>query len=654
MKLPAPLINFGAFCKRNHQQFVAGLITFSLSLGGLSLREIGAFKEVELWVYDSLMRSQLNEPPDRRVVIVEISEADIQKLRMQKVPWPFSDRLFAKLVNQISAAKPAVIGIDKYLDIPVYEGRQELVDAIKKAGNVVNVKLTAIAEGQVGVDPASDLEKISRYGYANLITDKGVFVRRASVVGDSGSFAFEIANLYLQKLHNKQIEFNSAAIQFKAGQQIIPRITANYGAYRKEDDSGYQMLIRYRGKSRAFERIRATDVMDGIVGPEKLRDRVVIIGVTAESLKDSFPTPVSVDDEVMYGVEIHANIVSQLISSTLGDRKFIQVWSSDLENIWILVWTIAGGAIAAFIAHVGKNIGLLGLCAGGLVWASYFAFGQALWIPLFPALLGLISSNVLVMAYQLAIQQSERKVLMGLFSRHVSKELVDIIWTNREQFMEDGRITGQEVYVTVLFTDMRNFSTAAEAQAPGETLTWLNNYLGTIANEVLAHGGMVDKYIGDAVMAVFGVPIPHANETERTRDAQGAVDAALAIAHKLAEMNKVWVAQGLPPVSTGIGINTGIVIAGSLGSSERLEYSVLGDTVNIAARLESFNKEVDGGPHHILISEETHQRLENNFQTEFVGKYALKGKKQETGIYRVLDVRRKTNQLSPTSSSENK
>lgn len=654
MKLPAPLINFGDFCKRNHQQLVAGLITFSLSLGVLGLREMGAFKEVELWVYDSLMRSQLTEAPDRRVVIVEISEADIQKLRMQKVPWPFSDRLFAKLINQISAAKPAVIGIDKYLDIPVYEGRQELVDAIKKAGNVVNVKLTAIAEGQVGVDPASDLEKISRYGYANLITDKGVFVRRASVVGDSGSFAFEIANLYLQKLHNKQIEFNSAAIQFKAGQQIIPRITANYGAYRKEDDSGYQMLIRYRGKSRAFERIRATDVMDGIVDAEKLRDRVVLIGVTAESLKDSFPTPVSVDDEVMYGVEIHANIVSQLISSTLDDRKFIQVWSSDLENIWILVWAIAGGAIAAFIAHVGKNIGLLGLCAGGLVWASYFAFGQALWIPLFPALLGLISSNVLVMAYQLAIQQSERKVLMGLFSRHVSKELVDIIWTNREQFMEDGRITGQEVYVTVLFTDMRNFSTAAEAQAPGETLTWLNNYLGTIANEVLAHGGMVDKYIGDAVMAVFGVPVPHANETERTRDAQCAVDAALAIAHKLAEMNKVWVAQGLPPVSTGIGINTGIVIAGSLGSSERLEYSVLGDTVNIAARLESFNKEVDGGPHHILISEETHQRLENNFQTEFVGKYALKGKKQETGIYRVLGIQKKTNQLTPTSSSENK
>jgi class 3 adenylate cyclase len=117
-------------------------------------------------------------------------------------------------------------------------------------------------------------------------------------------------------------------------------------------------------------------------------------------------------------------------------------------------------------------------------------------------------------------------------------------------------------------------------------------------------------------------------------------------------MNDVWVAQGLPPVTTGIGINSGIVIAGSLGSSDRLEYSVLGDTVNIAARLESFNKEVDGGPHHILISEETHNRLENNFATEFVCRYALKGKTQETSIYRVLDIQKSINQLSPASSAE--
>jgi len=640
MKLRSSLVNFGAFCKRNHQQLVAGLITFSVSLGTLTLRDNGAFKQVELWSYDTLMRSQLNEPSDRRIVIVEIAEADIQRFR-----WPFSDRLFAQLIKQISAAKPAAIGIDKYLDIPVMEGRDELVSAIKNAGNVVNAKFDQTVKGITKIIPAKDLDQISLHGYVNLQTDKGATVRRAAIVGESDSFAFAIANLYLQNVHNKPINFNPTAIQFTAGTQIIPRLTRNYGAYRKEDDSGYQMMIRYRGKPRSFQHIRASDVIDGRITAEQFRDRLVLIGVTAESLKDSYPTAVTVDEELMYGVEIHANIISQLISATLDDRQFIRVWSNDPENLWILVWAIIGGGIAAFIPNAFKNISLLAALSIGLTATSYFAFAQALWLPIFPTLLGLIAANVLVTAYQLAIQQSERKILMGLFSRHVSKELVDIIWTNREQFMEAGRITGQEVYVTVLFTDMRNFSTAAEAQAPGETLNWLNNYLGTIANEVLAHGGMVDKYIGDAVMAVFGVPIPHANEIERTRDAHSAVDAALAIADKLKEMNEIWVAQGLPPVTTGIGINSGTVIAGSLGSSERLEYSVLGDAVNIAARLESFNKEVDGGPHHILISEETHQRLNDNFQTEFVGKYALKGKKQETGIYRVLAHKRKPRTL---------
>ncbi|MBD2188804.1 CHASE2 domain-containing protein [Pseudanabaena mucicola] len=635
MKLPVPLVNFGDLCKslykRNHQPIVAGVITVAFSLGIVGLRNSGVLKQPELWVYDSLMRSQLQESADPRIVIVEISEADIQKLR-----WPFSDRLFAKLINQLAIAKPAVIGIDKYLDLPVLEGREELIEAVKNAGNVVNAKFVATVEGRSGVAPAKDLEKISLHGYVNLLTDKGAIVRRASIVGDTGSFAFEIANFYLQKIHNTQIEFNPSAIQFTAGKQIIPRLTADYGAYRQEDDSGYQIMIRYRGRPRGFEHIQADDVISGLVAPERLRDRIVLIGVTAESLKDSYPTPVTVDGEVMYGVEIHANIVSHLVSATLNDQKFIQVWHNNWEMLWIVAWTIIGGTMAAFIQNAGKNLGLLGVAVVGLVGGGLWAFGQALWLPLFPTLLGLITANVLVTAYQLAIQQSERKLLVGLFSRHVSKELVDVIWKNREQFMQAGRIAGQEVYVTVLFTDMRNFSTAAEAQSPRETLDWLNTYLGAIANEVIAHGGMIDKYIGDAVMAVFGVPIPHTEASERTHDAQAAVTAAIAIARKLSAMNDTWVAQGLPPVGTGIGINSGVVIAGSLGSTERLEYSVLGDTVNVAARLESFNKEVDGGPNHILISEDTHHHLDERFHTEFVGKYALKGKKHETEIYRVI------------------
>ncbi|CAN1211233.1 Adenylate/guanylate cyclase with Chase sensor [Tumidithrix helvetica PCC 7403] len=638
MKIHKHLRGLGNFCKRHHQQLVGTLITFSVALGVVGLRGIGSFEQIELKTYDYLLRSRAPEPTDKRVVIVEISEDDIQR----KAAWPWSDQMFADLISKISAAKPAAIGVDKFFDIPIgdastrQQGRQNLIAAMKAAGNVVNVTFVSLKAGSRGVDMPEDLVKVSSSGFANIPTDEGSVVRRASIAGDYGSFAYELASIYLENTPIKKIDFNRDKKEFSVGNQIIPRITTNYGAYRSDDGGGYQTLINYRGKERSFTHISAVDVLEGKVNPEQLRDRVVLVGVTAVSLKDNFPTPFSTGKEVMYGVEVHANIVSQLLSAGLDGRPFLRALPNDAESLWIVFWTLIGGTLATYVLHVAKNLSVLTVMVAGLSGAVYFAFLQALWLPFFPAFLGLIMANVLVIAYQLAIQQSERKVLMGIFSRHVSKELVNIIWENREKFLLEGRITGQEVYVTVLFTDMRNFSSAAEAQKPGETLDWLNEYLGAIANEVLAHGGMVDKYIGDAVMAVFGVPIPHGSEVERDRDAQNAVAAAIAIAQKVIKMSNDWVEQGIPPVVTGIGINSGIVIAGSLGSEERLEYSVLGDTVNVASRLESFNKEVDGGEYHILISEDTHKRLDNKFKTEFVCNYALKGRQKETEIHRVV------------------
>jgi adenylate cyclase len=639
MNLRKKLIGVGTFCKRHHQHLVGTLITFSVALGVVGLRGLGSFEQIELKTYDYQLRSRSPEPVDQRVVIVEIDEDDLQR----KGEWPWSDQIFADLIAKISAAKPAAIGIDKYFDIPVgdastrLQGRQNLISAIKTADNVVNVILLPVKGGSAkGIQLPDDLAKISYAGFANLPTDDGSIVRRASIAGDRGSLALELAKIFLEKNSDQKIKFDRTKKEFSAGQQIIPRMSGSYGGYRNVGGFGYETLINFRGKENSFTHISSFDVLEGKVNPEQLRDRIVLIGITAESKKDNFPTPFSTGKEVMYGVEIHANIVSQLLSAALDNRPFLRVWSSEGESLWIVFWTLAGGLLATYISQVWKNLTVLLGMVAGLSGAVYFAFLQALWLPFFPALLGLILANVLVIAYQLAIQQSERKLLMGIFSRHVSKELVNIIWDNREKFLQDGRIEGQEVYVTVLFTDMRNFSSACEAQKPGETLNWLNEYLGAIATEVLAHGGMVDKYIGDAVMAVFGVPIPHNDENERSRDAQNAVMAAIAIAQKVTKMSNDWVEKGIPPVITGIGINSGIVIAGSLGSEERLEYSVLGDTVNIAARLESFNKEVDGGEFHILISEDTHKRLDQKFKTEFVCNYALKGRQQETSIHRVM------------------
>ena len=632
------LVSLSNFSGRYRKQVVAGLITLITSLGVLGLRELGAWQPIELKGLDYLFQLRPSEAIDDRIVIVEISEDDIQR----QGKWPWSDQIFASLINKINDAKATVIVIDKYLDIPISEGRKNLVQAIKKAGNVVNVTFIA-QQDRRGINIAKDLVDISDQGFANVVTDAGLIPRRALLAVDYDSLALQAVKVYLNKKSKASIDFDPANKNFTINSnsvtKIIPRVQKNYGGYHNIDPSGYQTLLNYRGKERTFKHISAVDLLLGKVDPKILSNRIVLIGVTAVSVKDSYSTPFSTGEDtgIMYGVEIHANIMSQLLSATLDNRPFIQVWGREWESLWIVLWTLAGGVLAIFSPMVLRNLGILLILGFTLSLFVYAAFINALWIPFFPAIAGLILANTLVVSYEFSSEQAERQLLMGIFSRHVSKELVEIIWDKRDLFIHEGRISGQEVFVTVLFTDMRNFSTGAEAQQPGETLNWLNEYLGAIASVVLEYGGMVDKYIGDAVMAVFGVPIPHTSEAERLKDAQNAVGAAIAISQKLTDLNQTWMQKGLPPTVTGIGINTGVVIAGSLGSKERLEYSVIGDVVNIAARLESLNKEVDGGEYHILISEQTLECLQNKFITEFAGSYALKGRTSETAIYRVLD-----------------
>ncbi|AFY74739.1 putative transmembrane sensor domain protein [Synechococcus sp. PCC 7502] len=632
------LLGLGNFSGRYRKQVIATVITIATAIGVVGMREFGAWQAVELKGLDYLFLLRPPELKDDRFVIVEISEDDIQR----QSKWPWSDQLFADLINRISNAKASVIVIDKYLDIPISSGRKNLVQSMKTAKNVVNVTFIEQANRR-GIELAQDLADVSYAGFANFVTDAGLVARRALLAVDYDSLALQAVKLYLQTKSLATIDFDpknqTFVIKNKSRTIPIPRLQKHYGGYHNIDASGYQILLNYRGKERSFTHISAVDLLQGKIDPKILRDRIVLIGVTAVSVKDSYSTPYSTGEDtgIMYGVEVHANIMSQLLSAALDDRPFIQVWNQGWESLWIAVWTLAGGALAIYSPKVLRNLGILVVLAGSLGILVYLAFINALWIPFFPAIAGMILANTLVVSYEFSSEQADRQLLMGIFSRHVSKELVEIIWDKRDLFIHEGRISGQEVFVTVLFTDMRNFSTGAEAQKPGETLDWLNEYLGAIASVVLEHGGMVDKYIGDAVMAVFGVPVPHISEAERLKDAQNAVSAAIGIAKKLTELNQTWMQRGLPPTVTGIGINTGVVIAGSLGSKERLEYSVIGDVVNVAARLESLNKEVDGGEYHILISEETLACLEDKFVTEFAGNIALKGRTSETAIHRVLD-----------------
>jgi class 3 adenylate cyclase len=188
----------------------------------------------------------------------------------------------------------------------------------------------------------------------------------------------------------------------------------------------------------------------------------------------------------------------------------------------------------------------------------------------------------------------------------------------------------------MLFTDIKDFSTISESMSPENLLEWLNEYLSAITQEVIAKHGIINKFTGDGMLAVFGVPINRTASIEVSEDARLAVECALAMRERLEQLNEDWQRRGLPTAQMRVGIFTGPIVAGSLGGRDRLEYGVIGDSVNTAARLESYEKTRQSEVCRILIAHETLIHLQNRFEVEPWGPLALKGKQHMVDVYRVL------------------
>ena len=245
-------------------------------------------------------------------------------------------------------------------------------------------------------------------------------------------------------------------------------------------------------------------------------------------------------------------------------------------------------------------------------------------------------SAAIVTASMSNLEKKQRAFLMQLFSQYVSSEVADSIWQQREEFLNDGRPRPQKLTVTVLFSDLKGFTSLSEELDPNLLVDWLNTYLESMTKVVMDHGGVVDDYFGDGIKANFGVPLLRNTQDEINQDAVNAVNCALAMDKEICRVNNLWQKQNFPNTGIRIGIFTGTVIAAVLGSTRRLKYTTIGDAVNIAARLESYNKDYDRESLcRILIGESTYS-IGEQFKTDIVGKETLKGKKQKITIYHII------------------
>jgi adenylate cyclase len=421
------------------------------------------------------------------------------------------------------------------------------------------------------------------------------------------------------------------------GKRTIRPFGANDGGYIGADARGYQFLLNFKNSRKPFSSFSLSTLLSSQIHPEEIKNKIVLVGTKTEGVKDFFYTPFSRglhSDQEISGVALHAHIISALLGSALQGDSSTLTLSDWQEGLWILLWGLMGGAMGIGVRSPWRFslLFLSGLLI--LAFATYFVFLRGWWIPLVPPVIAWFVSAALITAYMLNKERVERASLMQLFSKHVSQEVAEVIWKERDQFLDGGRPRSQMLISTVMFTDLEGFTAVAAKLDPQTLIDWLNTYLETMAQLVTEYGGIVDDYAGDGLKADFGVPLPRTTEAGISQDAVNAANCALAMEREIKRLNTFWQERKLPTANMRIGIFTGPVVAGSLGSTKRLKYTTIGDTVNIASRLESFSKNLTGFDFanracRVLIGESTLRYLGNQFRTEKVGELSLKGKAEK-------------------------
>jgi adenylate cyclase len=631
------------------------LITAAVFAAVAGIRSAGMLEELELGTYDWLLRSRPVIPlEDNPVVLIRLREDEIQEYG-----HPLCDARMAVALAKLQKLGAIAIGVDIYRDNPIQtcSGRLGDRDLPEKDTDLAEVALrddrvVMIAKPLENppIAPPKFLEGTGQIAVPDLKVDANGIVHRAFIYYNHENIPYYSLSvqLVLRYLRAQDIYPTNDPDQpelIRIGETAVPIFQPDDGGYHDADAGGYQYLLDFAQGHHGFPSYTLEDLYSDSIPEEAVRGKIALLGTDSSTVKDHFSTPHSAghpDDPEMLGMEIHAHAISQLIRFAHGESKPITSWSQRTEFGWTLLWCVLGGALGYWnrsgwftaVAGVGGWIALLGACR--------VAIGASLWIPIVPPLLASAASAALVTGYRAFREHAERSEVTGLFSKFLRPEVAKAIWDQRDQFIgPDDRPRAQSIVLTSLMSDLQGYTTASEAMGPEALMNWINDYMVIMANLVGDHGGVVDDYAGDGIKANFGFPIPSATEDAIGKDAHNAVKCALAMGDAMDQLNADWQVRDLPTGRVRVGIFTGPAVVGILGGRKSMKYTTVGDTVNTAARLESFAKDDFSSPSErsdwrILIGESTMQYLDGAFRTEDLGSHALKGKHETTRIYRIL------------------
>jgi adenylate cyclase len=571
---------------------LAALVFLAYQQGWLSV--------LELRTLDARFRLRGSIAPQLPIVIVSIDQDSFDELN---IPWPWPRTLHAELIRALAASQAKLIAVDILFTEPKADAAEDaaLAAAMRASGNVILAAEYTSVPSAFGPRTTMNLpiplfrQQALGYGPVNLFPDEDGVVRSAPL------------GLWFQNRLYPAFAY-----------QIYRRAVADAGGAAEGEAALYPALyyINFRGPARTFPIVPYYRILRGEIEPAVFREKIVLVGALAASLHDLYPTPYSASQPTS-GVEIQANVVETLAADDpivpFAGRRYAALYTLlAATTLWSAHMATPWRALAA----------IMGLACGyGLAALWLFAHAQ-LWIPLVPSWLGMVLPYGGVTLERYVREQRERLRLRAIFGRYVSPDVVEELLESRDGLALGGR----RRRITVLFSDVRGFTSIAERIAPEQVVTFLSEFLAQATDIVFKHGGTVDKFMGDAIMAIFGAPKAHAD------DALRAVRAGLDIIRMAEALDAKWSAILGCPLRVGVALNSGEAVVGSIGSEVRSDFTAIGDTVNLAARLEGLTKAV-GIP--LLLSEFTAAELGDRLPLKPLHRVRVAGREAPVLLYTV-------------------
>ncbi|MBI3399725.1 MAG: adenylate/guanylate cyclase domain-containing protein [Deltaproteobacteria bacterium] len=654
------------------------IVTYFLSTSFLEI--------LELKTIDARFKNRSSITPGKEVVIATIDEKSLDELGR----WPWPRTTIARLIDALTSYGARVIAFDIVFSEPdehselkallslkerykagmpsgfaeyINKAKTELDSDIQlgksvdKSGRVVLGYFFHFDKGEApreGRELSHNYQKVKvlKQGGENMITASAIESNIEVIAKSARGFGYY--NIIPDS--DGSVRWNPLVIKYKdkyyaplslqalktyLGDTPLSLTLTDYGVASIQlgetsmpaDETG-RLLINYYGGQGIFPHYSIADIINGRIEKEKLKDKIVLVGSTAVGIYDMRVTPF---EGTYPGIDIHATVIDNILH-----KRFIlrPQWFGLLDMLVIMAVGIILGIAVPRLPAAGGAFAVIAFLAG-YVYLSAYLFNKGLLINItYPVLTVIIAYSCLTL-YRYTLEAKEKKRLKGTFQYYVAAPVMEELLKHPEKL----KLGGEEKELTVLFSDIRRFTTISEGLKPDTLIKLLNEYMSAMSDVVFKYEGYLDKYIGDAIMAVYGAPLAQENHARK------ACLTALDMMERLEGMRQDWKNRGLPLLNIGIGINTGNMVVGNVGSEQKYDYTVVGDNVNLASRLEGLNKLYGT---NIVISERVNREIKGELFCRELDIVQVKGKVKPVAIYELMGVRGASSSLEETADAFHK